>query len=317
MKTNLSVLMITKNAEELLEKSLQSVQGLANEIIVVDDYSHDKTVKIAKKYGAKVYLHHEPDFGKQKRFAVEKASSDWILVIDADEQLSEGLKKEIAKLHNTPEVLKDGYYIPFQNHFLGHPLHYGGENYKKLLLFKRNKAIIKPALVHEHFELKKGKVGYLKNKIYHYSYRSLWQMYKKFSDYALREAKQKAQKGEKSSLKKIFLYPLHLFWARFVEDKGYKDGLFRLPLDLGFAYMEFLTYFLLLFKTRQRNFSNSKKAQDRISSANLVDSVTRDTSLLRGSAKIPQSASRRVTSLVTPTKFSEKITFVSSDREIL
>ena len=72
-------------------------------------------------------------------------------------------------------------------------------------------------------------------------------MYGKFTDYALREAKIKKEKGERTSLRKIFFHPAHMFWARFVEDEGYKDGLFRIPLDLGFAYMEFLTYITLPF----------------------------------------------------------------------
>ncbi len=87
----------------------------------------------------------------------------------------------------------------------------------------------------------------MRNKILHYSYRSLTQLYKKFSGYAWKEAKRKRQQGERTSAKKIVLYPLHMFWARFIEDKGYQDGFFRIPLDLGFAYMEFLTYFLMLF----------------------------------------------------------------------
>ena len=75
-------------------------------------------------------------------------------------------------------------------------------------------------------------------------------MYKKFTDYAIRNASEKLKKGEKTSIKKIFIYPVHMFWARFIKDKGYKDGFFRMPLDIGFAYMEFLTYFLLIFKKK-------------------------------------------------------------------
>jgi len=105
-----------------------------------------------------------------------------------------------------------------------------------------------PVLVHERITIKKKRTGKLKGKIHHHSYRSISQIYKKFTRYAFWEAIQKRQAGERPSFKKIFLYPLHMFWARFFKDKGYKDGLFRIPLDLGFAYMEFLTYFLLLIK---------------------------------------------------------------------
>ena len=253
--------MITKNCEDLLEGSLESCQGLVEEIVIVDNYSQDATRDIAKKYGAKIFLNKEPDFGKQRSYGLRKATGDWMLVLDSDEIISKELKREIKSvcssqhsvISKSKKLTTDyrqpttGYYIPFQNHFLGKPINYGGENYKMLRLFKRDSASISSALVHERFEIKKGKAGKLKLKIYHYSYRSLGQTYKKFTDYAIREARQKVKMGEKTSLRKIILYPIHMFWARFIKDKGYKDGLFRVPLDLGFAYMEFVTYLLLPF----------------------------------------------------------------------
>ena len=247
MVTNLSLLMITQNAEELLEKSLRSCIGLADEIVVVDNYSKDKTRDIAKKYGVKLYLNKEDDLGKQRAFGLEKVTGNWVLVLDSDEFVSKGLKAEIISLLHGSIVKQDGYLIPFQNHFLGRRVNYGGENYKKLWLFRKDAISISPALVHERFELKKGRIGELKNKIYHYSYRTFWQTFRKFTDYAAREAKQKIRNGEKTGWKKIIFYPQHMFWARFIKDRGYKDGLFRMPLDLGFAYMELLTYMLLWF----------------------------------------------------------------------
>ena len=115
-----------------------------------------------------------------------------------------------------------------------------------LRLFRKNSANMTPSLIHEHFKLSKGKSGRLKGKIFHHSYRSFPQIFVKFTDYGIRMAKEKFLSGEKSSFKKIFIYPIHMFWARFIKDKGYEDGLFRIPLDLGFAYMEFITYVTLL-----------------------------------------------------------------------
>ena len=241
----LSLLMITKNAEELLEKSLVSCRGLVDEIIAVDNFSKDQTREILKKFGAKIYKHQEEDLGKQRAYGLKKVSNEWVLVLDSDEIISEKLKEEIVSLLHGFTDLKNGYLIPFQNHFLGKPINYGGENYKMLRLFRKNSVEIKPSYVHEGFQLKSGKPGLLQNKIYHFSYRSIPQMFSKFTDYSVREAKQKIDRGEKPSLRKIFFYPLHMFWARFIEDKGYKDGLFRIPLDFGFAYMEMMTYVLL------------------------------------------------------------------------
>ena len=238
MSAKLSVLMITKNAGETLEKSIASVKKIADEIIVVDSQSTDRTIEIAKNYLAKVYVKEFSDIGKQRNFGLSKAVGKWVLILDGDEIVSERLMKEIKLKIN-------GYYISYQNFYLNKPLQYGGENYKMLRLFRRVKLSIKPSLVHNKIEVKDPRVGYLKGKIFHHSYRSGGQMFRKFTDYGIRMAKEKHLSGDKSSLKKIFIYPIHMFWARFIEDKGHEDGLFRIPLDLGFAYMEFVTYLIL------------------------------------------------------------------------
>ena len=247
MKSNLSLLVITKNAQELLEKSLISAEGLAEEIVIVDNYSQDRTLGVAKKYGAKIFLNKEEDLGKQRAYGLKKVTGEWVLVLDSDEVISQELRSEIKKVLSIKYKVYSAYKIPFQNHFLGMPLSHGGESYKMLRLFKKNCVSISSALVHERFEITEGRVGRLKHKIFHYSYLSLGQTYKKFTDYAIREAKQKVKIGEKTSLRKIILYPIHMFWARFIKDRGYKDGLFRVPLDIGFAYMEFVTYVLMIF----------------------------------------------------------------------
>ncbi|MBI3366227.1 glycosyltransferase family 2 protein [Candidatus Roizmanbacteria bacterium] len=252
MKLLLSLVVITKNSEELLDKTLESVKELVDETVLIDDYSRDGTIEIARKYNVRIYRCHEIDLGKQKANGLKKAKGEWILFLDSDEIISPGLKKEILQLLKSKAQSQNSdivaYKIPYQNHFLGKPLYYGGENYAMIRLFKKQFALFHPSLVHEKIEIKAGKIGTLKQKINHYSYRSFSQLYTKFTNYAVRECEQKCVKGEKTNLKKIILYPIHMFWARFVEDKGYRDGLFRIPLDLGFAYMEFLTYFLMLFK---------------------------------------------------------------------
>lgn len=248
MKTPLiSLVMITKDCEDTLDLSLKSAKDLAQEIIIVDSYSKDRTVEIAKKYGAKVYFHKYLGEGQQRKIALSKARGEWVFVLDSDEAITQGLKREIQV--RLPKENCEGFFIPIQSHLMKKKLKYGGEDYKKLRLFRRNSKniILKDTVVHADMINKKAKVSHLKNRINHYSYRSFSQMYWKFTDYALREARQKKAEGEKTSLGKIVLYPLHMFWARFIEDRGYIDGFFRIPLDVGFAYMEFLTYFLMLF----------------------------------------------------------------------
>lgn len=242
----LSIVVITKNAGTVLEDALKSVAKTSNEIILVDDNSTDNTLEIAKKFEAEIYKHHEPNLGKQKAFAIKKTSNPWVLILDSDERISKKLASEIKKTLSK-KTTYTAFKIPYLNHFLGKPIKYGGENYKMIRLFNKKASEMTLSNIHEHIMSNNSNVGILKNKILHYSYRSLPQMFSKFTDYGIREAKQKNQIGEKVTFSKLFLYAPHMFYARFIKDKGYKDGLFRVPLDLGFAYMELVTYWSLLF----------------------------------------------------------------------
>lgn len=247
MSLPLSIVIITKNAKDTLGSCLRSVVAISDDIVVVDDFSVDETKLICEKYNVRFYLHHEYDLGKQKQYAINKAKREWILSLDADEVVSKELEKEILDVIVNKKKRFTGYTVPFRNHLFGRLLKYGGENYKMMRLFKKDHVTIKPSLIHEKFILKRGETGLLKNPIHHLSYRNLFQLYSKFTSYAVREARQKYLAGESVNLKKIFLYPPHMFYARYIKDKGYKDGLIRIVLDIGFAYMEFLTYILLTY----------------------------------------------------------------------
>jgi len=253
MKT-FGALIITKNSVETLEKCLISLKDLVSEILIVDSDSTDGTLSILKKYDTKVFQFSTDDLGKKRAFGLKKMQSDWVLMLDADEIISLALKLEIKELMKKKRLM-DGYLISYQNHFLKRKIYYGGEKYEMLRLFRKDKALIKSALVHEKVKLKTKRLGKLRGKIYHYSYRNFRQIYSKFTDYAKREVQKKIDKGEKSSLRKIFLYPLHMFWARFIENKGYKDGLWRAPLDIGFAYMEWMTYLLLAMRKNNKEIN--------------------------------------------------------------
>lgn len=222
-RSKITVATITKNSASVLEGCLKSVVWV-DEIIVVDNYSWDNTVDIAKRYTDKVYLVEENNLGRKKNFAINKATGDWILVLDADERVSEKLRKEIEdKVLTSKSVNYDRFHINFLNHFLGKPIYFGGESYFKIRLFKKGKGRVTGVPIHEDVILK-SKVGYLEYQILHYSYRSLSQTLKKFQKYARIVAKEKSNAKENVTAKKLFLYPLHMFYARFFKDKGYKDN---------------------------------------------------------------------------------------------
>lgn len=251
MKIKISVLIITKNNQETIEKTIKSVKDF-DEIVIIDSISRDKTIEIIKKSKIKNKKIYRKDFGldigRQREYGLRYVKNSWVLILDSDEIVSEKLFKEIRlKIQNQKSKIT-AYEIPYQNYFLNRKVNYGGEDYKMIRLFKTDALKIESSILHNKLLVKYGKIGKLKEKIIHHSYRSLWQVYSKFTDYSFRMAEIKKKNQEKSSFKKIFLYPIHMFWSRFIKDKGYKDGFFRIPLDLGFAYMEFLTYLILFFK---------------------------------------------------------------------
>ncbi len=245
----LSIVMITKNVGRVIEEALKSVEGLWDELLVDDDGSMDGTRKIIQQYGGKIFTLKNRNLGERKQRLVDKAKEDWILVLDSDERVSEELYKEIKKIKMRNDKKVNGYSIPYQNYVFGKPVYYGGEAYGKVRLFRKGKGTIELSPVHEEVVVK-GSVGKLKGVFHHYSYRSFGQLFSKFTRYALIAAEEKKKKGEDISLTKLFLYGPHMFWARFIKEKGYKDGWQGLVLASAFAYMEGLTYAMLLWRKR-------------------------------------------------------------------
>jgi len=242
-----SMVMITKNAGEVLEDALKSVEGLWDELLVVDDNSIDKTRSLIGQYGGQIFSLKDKNLGERKQWLVEKVKGDWILVLDSDERVSKDLYKEIKKIKMGNDKKVNGYSIPYQNYVFGKPVYYGGEAYSKVRLFRKGKGNVELSPVHEEVMVK-GKVGQLKGLLHHHSYRSFGQLFSKFTRYAWIAAAEK--KRERISFAKLFLYSPHMFWARFMKEKGYKDGWRGFTLAFAFAYMEGLTYAVLLWRQR-------------------------------------------------------------------
>lgn len=247
--TKIALIVIMKDAEETLERTLQSTKDLIDDYVIIDNGSSDKSREIASRYTKKIYINSSNSEEVLRKFSLEKVQYNWVLVLDSDEVLTPDLVEEIKK------VVKDskysGYYIPQQKFIFQTPINYGGENYSLLRLFMKDKVYITTGLIHAHYEISNAKISELKNKLLHYSYRSISQLFTKFTRYAQIDAIIKYNKGERSSIKKIITYPLHMFYVRYIKEEGYKDPFIRIILDLAFAYMEFMTYFLLLFKKQK------------------------------------------------------------------
>ncbi|MBI3577700.1 glycosyltransferase family 2 protein [Candidatus Gottesmanbacteria bacterium] len=252
MKTNLSVVMITKNSADVVGVALESVAGMWGELLVDDEGSTDGTREILRRYGATIVASGKQGFGKRKQNLVAQAKGDWILVLDADERVSEELRGEIVRLKDSKTVRQRAFRISYQNYVFGKPVYYGGEKYSKVRLFRNGFGRVSEVPLHEEIDVD-GKVGQLKEKIHHHSYRTPWQLFSKFTQYAKIAAGGK-QDGFRvgpgmtndAMVKKLFFYGPHMFWARFIKEKGYLDGWRGFILAFAFAYMETLTYWFLL-----------------------------------------------------------------------
>lgn len=240
---NLSIVIIAKNEEKRIEKCLKSVK-FASEIILVDSGSNDNTIKIAEKFGAKVFKRDFDNYGYQKYFAVTKATKKWILCIDADEIVSKKLSSEIKNIVKLDNNEISGYFIPYKNFFMNKPLDCLDERYYQLRLFKKEKGNFIRSEVHERIKVN-GKTFYLKNYMYHHSYRSISQILKKFDDYTDKEAKLRYNNNRIFRARQLLYYPLSIFFRRFFIKKGYKDGIHGLVLTILFMYYQFCVYLKL------------------------------------------------------------------------
>ena len=202
----LSITLITLNSEKTLKSVLEAVYW-ADEIVLVDSGSTDKTLEIARQFNAKIVYRAFDGYGSQKNFATSQASNDWILSLDDDEILTHELQQEIQNLSlSTTDY--DGFKIPRSLIFLGKLLKFSGE-YKRLTLrlFNRKQGNWNAEYVHESVEVN-GKIGTLKHQILHDSYRDLTDYFNKFNKYTSLGAKTLAERGKTaSSLKIITRFP--------------------------------------------------------------------------------------------------------------
>jgi len=220
----LSVIIITHNEEENILRCILSVKDLADEILVVDSFSSDRTVEICNASGCKVISHEFEGYGQQKQFGVEQAGNDWILSLDADEVVTDELKQEIRTLMQKEPIPHEGYQIPFSLFYMGRILRYSGTgNEFHLRLFDRTKGRFTVVKVHEGVEVN-GPVGTLKGKIIHYSYRDLVHHLQKINTYTTQAAEGYTARGRTFSKAWVaFKFPVS-FFVFYIIKLGILDG---------------------------------------------------------------------------------------------
>lgn len=225
----ISVVLATFNEEKNLPDCLESVKTLADEIVIVDGTSADKTVQVARKYDAKVHITTNPAiFHINKQKAIDMATKDWILQLDADERVTEALAKEIKMVLSEKENSENGYWIPRKNWFLGRFLMKGGQypDYT-LRLYRKGRGHLPQKDVHEQAVVS-GKVGYVKNPLVHIAdpnfkrYIMRWNRYTKLM--ADEEVKNISKYNPITWVKYILVLPLWWFLLTYIRHKGFMDS---------------------------------------------------------------------------------------------
>ncbi|HVP37114.1 MAG TPA: glycosyltransferase family 2 protein [Terriglobales bacterium] len=218
----ISAIIIVYNEEKNIQRCLESLSW-ADEIVVVDSFSQDRTKDIASSFTNKIFDLEWQGFGKQKEFARQKASNDWVLSIDADEVVSEKLREEIKSIINKNNSL-DGYYIPRLSNFLGRWIKHSGWFPDRVLrLFRKDRAEFDESPVHEKLILD-GKSGFLKNEILHYTDPDISHYLSKLDRYTTLSAQKLLTEGRNPTLFDLLFRPMAIFFKMYLFKSGFLDG---------------------------------------------------------------------------------------------
>ncbi|MGJ8742961.1 glycosyltransferase family 2 protein [Polaribacter sp.] len=219
--TKITAIIPTLNEEIHIADAIKSV-SFADEIIVIDSYSKDKTLKIAEKLQVKIIKRRFDDFSSQKNFAIDLATHNWIYILDADERVTPEVKQEILEAVKNPKDFV-GFYVRRSFYFCGKKINYGGCQRDKVVRLFLKEHCRYAGLVHETIATK-GKLGFFKNKIEHYSYKNYDHYISKMNHYGALRGKEYFAKGKKVNLFHILVKPPARFIIHYFIRLGFLDG---------------------------------------------------------------------------------------------
>lgn len=252
---SLSVVILTKNEEKNIERCLKSVV-FCDEVIIVDDNSTDKTLELAKKLSKKSKIFQRAlnnDFAAQRNFGLSKATGDWVLFIDADEEVSKELQDEMVSLRQ-PRRLTEAYYINRRDFFWGKELKYGETKTVRekgiIRLVKRNSGKWLGD-VHEVYHTAKN-IDHLKSFINHYPHQTLKEFIEKINFYSTLRARELFNKGKSVSVMEIIFVPFFKFLYNYFLLLGFLDG------PAGFTYAFMMTFHSFLVRSKLYQYWNLK-----------------------------------------------------------
>jgi glycosyltransferase involved in cell wall biosynthesis len=242
--TKISAIIPTLNEEIHIADAIKSVR-FADEIIVIDSFSSDRTIEIAEKMNVKIIKRTFDDFSSQKNFAIAQAAHDWIYVLDADERITEEVKAEILAAVKDPKNFI-GFYVRRTFYFCGKKVNYSGFQRDKVMRLFLKEHCKYVGLVHEKVATK-GRIGFFKNKIDHFSYRNYDHYISKMNHYAAIRAEELHRQGKKVTIYHVIIKPAARFFIHYILRLGFLDGFTGLLVAKTQAYGVLTRYIKLWF----------------------------------------------------------------------
>jgi Glycosyltransferases involved in cell wall biogenesis len=238
----ISAVIITLDEEDRLPDALASLQGVADEVVVVDSFSGDRTVEIARASGSRVLQKSFENYGRQKNFAIEQAHHEWVLNLDADERVSPKLKRAIAALKESgPPAGVAAFAIQRRTHYLGRWIrHSGWYPDRKVRLFKKSGASWQ-GRIHERLSVS-GLIAPLPGAILHFTYRDISDHLRRIDRYSSLQAQEIAEKGKRLLLARACLLPVSTFARHYVLKLGFLDGFAGFVIALLSSWATALKY---------------------------------------------------------------------------
>lgn len=237
----LSVAMISFNEEENIARTIEAVKNVADEIVLIDSFSTDKTVEIAEKLGAKVYSEEWKGFAAQKNSAAEKCGGEWILFLDCDEEITPELADSITKAVDTGEF--DGYSLNRRTFYMGRLLKYAWQPDFKLRLVKKDSSPLwEGEYVHETLSLKGSAKGRLSGYLIHYSYKNFTDHMQRTLTYSTLAAKKYLEKGRKIGAASFIFRPWFDFFKALILKRSFLDGIPGIIAAFSYALATYSKY---------------------------------------------------------------------------